>query len=145
MKTFFILSFSLFLLNILMPQSQQTGDITLTVTSLENAQGKVRAALYNRAEGFPMDNSKIYKTVSVAAEKPRTVLTFKDVPFGTYAIAVLHDANENGEMDSNVFGYPQEGYGVSNNKLPTFSAPSFDEARFELKEGNKNLLINLRN
>ena len=145
MKTFLILSFSLFILNFIMPQAPQTGDLTITVTSLANSNGQIRAALYNRAEGFPMDNSKIYKTVSIAAEKPRTVLVFKDVPFGTYAVAVLHDENENGEMDSNVFGYPQEGYGVSNNQIPSFSAPSFEDARFELQEKNQKLLINLRN
>lgn len=145
MKTFLVLSFSLFLLNFLMPQEPQSGDLTVTVTSLENANGQVRAALYNRAEGFPMDNSKIYKAVSVAAEKPRTVLIFKNVPYGTYAVAVLHDENENGEMDSNVFGYPQEGYGVSNNEIPAFSTPSFEDARFEFQEGEENLLINLRN
>ena len=145
MKTFLILSFSLFILNFIMPQAPQTGDLTITVTSLENSNGQIRAALYNRAEGFPMDNSKIVQAVSVAAEKPRTVLVFKDVPFGTYAVAVLHDENGNGEMDSNVFGYPQEGYGVSNNQIPSFSAPSFEDARFELQEKDQKLLINLRN
>ncbi len=145
MKTFFILSFSLLIMNFLMPQEPQTGNITVTVTSLENTEGQIRAALYNRAEGFPNDNNKIFKSVSVPAEKPKTVLVFENVPYGDYAVALLHDKNENGKMDSNVFGYPQEGYGVSNNQLPTFSAPNFAEASFPLQEADKKILINLRN
>jgi uncharacterized protein (DUF2141 family) len=145
MKTFFILSFSLFIMNLLMPQEPQKGNITITITSLENTEGQIRAALYNRAEGFPMDNSKIFQAISVPAEKPKTVLVFKDVPYGDYAVAILHDKNENGEMDNNVFGYPEEGYGVSNNQVPTFSAPSFEESRFPLQEPDKKILINLRN
>ncbi len=52
-----------------------------------------------------------------------------EVPPGTYAVAVHHDANVNGKMDTNLLGIPKEGYGVSNDPRPRFRAPRFDEAR----------------
>jgi uncharacterized protein (DUF2141 family) len=36
---------------------------------------------------------------------------FSDIKPGKYAIAVIHDENCNGELDSNLFGIPTEGYG----------------------------------
>lgn len=145
MKTLFILSLSLFCLNILMPGEKPTGDIRVTVTSLASTKGQVLAALYNSSEGFPSNDSKVYRSVSATAEKPKTTLTFKDIPYGTYAIAILHDEDGDGEMDTNLLGIPQEGYGASNNPDAIFSAPTFEEARFELNESEKNLLIHLRN
>lgn len=55
-------------------------------------------------------------------------LTFLTRP-GIYAVAVHHDANTNGKMDTNFFGIPKEGYGISNDPRPRFRAPRFDEAR----------------
>jgi uncharacterized protein (DUF2141 family) len=36
---------------------------------------------------------------------------FSDIKPGNYAIAVIHDENRNGELDTNMFGIPKEGYG----------------------------------
>jgi uncharacterized protein (DUF2141 family) len=38
------------------------------------------------------------------------VLSFHIKP-GKYAIAVIHDENCNGKLDTNMFGIPKEGYG----------------------------------
>ncbi len=57
-----------------------------------------------------------------------TILSF-EVPPGTYAVAVYHDANSNGKLDANFLGIPREGYGVSNDVRPRFRAPRFSEAR----------------
>jgi len=37
-------------------------------------------------------------------------------------------------VDKNFLGIPKEGYGFSNNVKAIFSAPLFDEAKFELNE-----------
>jgi uncharacterized protein (DUF2141 family) len=36
---------------------------------------------------------------------------FSDIKPGKYAIAVIHDENCNGKLDTNMFGIPKEGYG----------------------------------
>ncbi len=55
---------------------------------------------------------------------------FSDIKPGTYAIAVIHDENRNGELDSNFFGIPTEGYGFSSGAEVTKSSPSFSDALF---------------
>jgi small-conductance mechanosensitive channel len=49
---------------------------------------------------------------------------------GTYALAVIHDENMNGKLDTNWLGIPIEGYGFSNGAKGLFGAPSFSAARF---------------
>ena len=38
---------------------------------------------------------------------------FEGVTPGRYAVAVLHDANANGRLDTNVLGMPQERWSIS--------------------------------
>lgn len=145
MKTFLIFTCSLIFLNLLIPEIQQNGTLEVTVTNVENGDGKIRAVLFRGADGFPDENKKAYRSLSVNARENKTTLIFENIPYGDYAISLLHDVNENGEMDSNLFGYPQEGYGISNNKTSGLSMPKYNDARFQMDESHKNLLIHLRN
>ena len=146
MKTFFILTLSLIFLNFLTPEeAQETGDLEVTVTKVENKEGKIRAVLFKGEDGFPNDNEKAYRSVSVDAQEGKTSFVFKDLAFGEYAISLLHDKNENGKMDTNMVGYPQEGYGVSNNKNPGVSMPKYEDAHFQHQSSPTRILIHLRN
>ena len=49
--------------------------------------------------------------------------TFKDIPFGIYAVAIYHDINSNGKLDRNSLGIPTEGYAFSNNRFGIFGRP----------------------
>ena len=55
---------------------------------------------------------------------------FADIPPGTYALAVIHDENSNGKLDTNWLGIPTEGYGFSNDAKALLGAPSFAAASF---------------
>ncbi len=55
---------------------------------------------------------------------------FEDIPPGTYALAVIHDENMNGKLDTNWLGVPKEGYGFSNDVKAVRGAPSFSDASF---------------
>ena len=57
---------------------------------------------------------------------------------------MLHDENRNGQMDRNVAGIPQEGYGVTNNPRPALRAATFDEATFTLPPEGKVMTISLQ-
>ncbi|HKT76476.1 MAG TPA: DUF2141 domain-containing protein [Sphingobium sp.] len=48
---------------------------------------------------------------------------------GDYAIAIIHDENGNGRLDT-FAGIPREGVGFSRNPAIRFGAPSFRAARF---------------
>jgi uncharacterized protein (DUF2141 family) len=71
---------------------------------------------------------------------------FNNVPAGTYAVFVFHDANTNNKMDKNFLGIPKEGYGASKNKLPFASAPSYNDNKFVVENKTiTSLQIKIRN
>ena len=68
---------------------------------------------------------------------------FEDIPPGTYALAVVHDENMNGKLDTNLLGIPKEGYGFSNDAKALLGAPSFSAASFPYDGQNLELTISL--
>ncbi|RLC07317.1 MAG: hypothetical protein DRH90_00665 [Deltaproteobacteria bacterium] len=120
----------------------QTGMINVEISGIEDPKGLMSIGLYSDEKGFP-DDGKEYKGTDVEVTGQTVVYTFKDVPFGTYAIAVFHDANSNGKLDKNFFGIPKEGYAFSNNVFGTFGPPGFKDVSFELA-GSKMIKIEMR-
>ena len=68
--------------------------------------------------------------MAAPAKTGRVEVVFEDVAPGRYGIVVLHDENENRKIDRNFIGLPKEGWGMSNNPRPGFSAPNFEAAAF---------------
>lgn len=58
-----------------------------------------------------------------------------DVPLGDYAVMVIDDVNNNGKLDTNWMGVPDEGCGASNGaKGGPFGGPPWSDAKFTLSE-----------
>lgn len=55
---------------------------------------------------------------------------------GTYALVVFEDLNENGLLDRNRLGIPQEPFGFSKAKMGLFGPPSFAKASFVFPQEN---------
>lgn len=121
-----------------------SGSILVRIEGANSNKGVVRISLFNTEGGFPSDSKKAVKIISVPAKKGTVQVQLDNLPTGTYAIALLHDENQNGQLDTNLVGYPKEGYGASNNNLPTFRAPNFKEAAFKLESEKQELVIRLR-
>jgi len=110
----------------------------LLVTGLRNNEGSVRCSVFKSEEGFPSDPTKAIFKVSIKPENLQALFDFKDLPEGDYAMALLHDEDEDGEMRTNFIGLPREGWAVSNDAPPrTFGAPSFESALKNWKRGEK--------
>jgi uncharacterized protein (DUF2141 family) len=120
----------------------QMGTINVEISGVEDPKGLMSIGLYSKEKGFP-DDGKEYKGTDVKVTGQTVVYTFKDVPFGTYAIAVFHDTNSNGKLDKNFLGIPKEGYAFSNNVFGTFGPPAFKDAFFGLA-GSKMIKIKIR-
>jgi len=114
-------------------------DLTITVTNIQNAKGKISFALFRKQDSFPI-KGKQYKGVSIETTKTKTTYTFRNLEKDAYSVAVYHDENNNGILDKNLVGAPTEAYGFSRNARAMFSAPSFEEAKIDLKE-NKSIEI----
>lgn len=117
-------------------QPEKQAKLTIEVKGLTSKKGKIYVALYRRGDAFPSFDGK-YKGLLVDATQTSVQVVFNQIPADTYAVATFHDENNNGVMDKNVFGVPEEIYGFSNNARKTFSAPTFKEASFALESERK--------
>ncbi len=104
------------------------GSVEIAITGLRSAKGLVQVCLTTVPAYFPdCTRDPAARHLAVAAARP--VLRFDDLPAGSYAIALFHDENGNGRMDTR-FGLPTEGFGFSNNPRTYWGPPSFAAARF---------------
>lgn len=115
-----------FALGLVSTASSETLKLSIETSS---ATGSVRAAVFSSAKAF--DQGEILRGVVSPAKVGMTRLEFNNLEPGTYGIAVFQDLNENEELDTNLFGAPNEPFGFSNNPVIKFSAPKFEEFKFE--------------
>lgn len=107
--------------------------VSIEIKGLRNDKGSLMMAIYNDADGFPDNRKKIYLNKLIKLKNADVANLTLDLPAtGTYAIALIHDENENKELDTNFLGVPKEGYGFSNNKTALFGPPSFKDSAFSL-------------
>ena len=104
---------------------------TITINNLRNNNGHVLLSLFNQAKGWPEDEATTLRKVEVPIKNNTASITFHNMPKGNYAVAIMHDENDNYKMDYNFFKMPKEGYGFSNDVMGTFGPPGFKEASFK--------------
>lgn len=104
------------------------------------SNGSLMIAVFDKAITFP--NGEPFKTLSISDKDEKQGKVQMNLPQGTYAVAVFIDVNSNAKLDSNMFGYPTEPYGFSNNAKGSFGPPGFKEASIVLDE-DKHIEISL--
>jgi uncharacterized protein (DUF2141 family) len=123
---------------------QSSANLTLTVNKIKSDKGVVRVLLFDKAAGFPDVVENAVKNASLKIIGNKAVITFENIPTGTYAISVFHDSENTGKLRTNTFGIPRDGYGFSNNASGTFGPPSFEKAAFKVNAGNNSVSIDLK-
>jgi uncharacterized protein (DUF2141 family) len=71
-------------------------------------------------------------------------IRFTGVKPGNYAIALLHDENNNGKADRAMGMMPKEGYGFSRDAPVKMAPPKFTDAVFAIGEGVQRVTIKMR-
>jgi uncharacterized protein (DUF2141 family) len=69
------------------------GRIRVAFVGVRSEQGDLRIALYDSKRGFPGNSERACVLGIVPASSH--VYVFEQVPYGSYAIAVMHDENRN--------------------------------------------------
>jgi uncharacterized protein (DUF2141 family) len=114
-------------------------NLTVTVEQVRNSKGEIRFSIFNVPSQFPQGNELDSK--DVPAQLGFVTVQFYNLVLGAYAIAIHHDENSDGEMNTNFIGLPKEGYGFSNNAKVNFAAPAFEAAAFNLDVGDKSIRL----
>ncbi|MBN2543987.1 DUF2141 domain-containing protein [bacterium] len=117
------------------------GRIIAYVNNLRNEKGLVRMALFNSPDGFPKDKEKVFRSAQATIKDGTSKVVYDNLPYGTYAIVLLHDENLDDDMNYNFLGIPKEGYGASNDAVRKFAAPKFEDAKFMLEADS--LVLNI--
>ena len=117
-------------------------DLTITVTDIQGDDGEILIGLYNTNDDTFADVTKYYKKATLSSHDGNVTTTFKELPKGSYAVAVIHDANKNGKIDTNLVGLPTEGYGFSNNLRFMLRGATFEESQFELNK-DKTIVVKM--
>jgi uncharacterized protein (DUF2141 family) len=112
----------------------------LVIEGISEQKGEIRIAVFNSEKDYKDKENPVH-TVVIPVEENSVTWTQDSLPFGTYAIAVYHDKNVNGELDSNLLGIPKEAYGFSNNARGRFGPASWEDAHFEVSSEESTMAI----
>ena len=118
----------------------QNQDIKIVIEGVKDAKGTIWVALFNSEEQFMKER---FRSLKLTPQQGQVIGVFEDIPAGNYAITVMHDANNNKELDKNAIGIPQEGFGFSNNAMGRFGPPDYKKVVFEFPK-QKEIAIKLR-
>ncbi|MEI6122001.1 MAG: DUF2141 domain-containing protein [Bacteroidota bacterium] len=106
----------------------ETGTLKVLVKGFKNTDGQLMIALYN-SEGTFMGETPFRHSFS-EIDAGEELISFDNLPYGNYAIAVIHDENDDGKLDKNELGIPKEGYGFSNDAMGKYGPPTWIQASF---------------
>ena len=124
----------------------QTSTLKLIITNLDNNEGILNVAIYNEENKvfFPKNPDSAFIKKNIEIRNQKGLVVFSNIPYGTYAVSVFHDENNNGKIDRTFIGFPSEAFGISGNKF-VFGPPKFDDGKFHLNSKERLILIKMKN
>lgn len=139
MKKIHLIAVAFFML--LSMESFAQGKIEVTVKNIRSVNGQILVGLFSNEDDFlkkPVQGKEVKVTGT------DMVVVFNGLPAGDYALSIVHDENENGEMDTNMIGIPKEGFAFGNNSMGTFGPPSFDKAKVTITTKEEKQVITMK-
>ena len=108
-------------------ETSDASTITVHVTGFNVEAGSIMVALTDKA-GYESGNA--VRGAMAVVDSDIVTLTFENIPTGTYALRMYHDADGNGELNANAFGIPTEPFAFSNNAKGVMGPASWEDAQF---------------
>lgn len=116
--------------------------LTLKINDVKHS-GTLYVNFCTQSEEWSANGKYHYKFANPT--KGANTFNITNIPSGTYAVAIFQDNNGNGKLDENMFGAPKEPFAFSNNIVPKFSTPDFEDCKFQFSKEGQVLSINLLN
>jgi len=107
--------------------SGENAPIRIHIPNVKEGKGEILITLFNKENGFPEESALAYRTWKMT---PGKTLVLNGIPAGKYAMAILHDLDNNQKMTYNILGIPQDGYAASPDGGSRLSKPRFKNAVF---------------
>jgi len=116
--------------------------LNFTIDGIKSNQGKIYIQLFQGKENY--QNNKPYLSSIAIAKQGSITVTFNDLTpdnlnndtesNNDYGVRYYHDENDNGSMETNLFGMPIEGYGYSNNAKANYGPVKYSKIKFQLAD-----------
>ena len=121
-----------------------SADLTVEVRGIRSGDGRLYVAVHapQTRDTFPAGEGVAAFRQDAQVGALRFVV--RDLPPGQYAVNAFHDENDNGELDTNLFGIPTEGYGFTNDPKTTFGPPDFEDAAVDLGDASELAVMTMR-
>ena len=110
---------------------KDVSEFRLYIEGINELKGEIRIAMFDSKEKYTKDP---IHAIVLPVDSTTIIWTQEMLPFGEYAIAVYHDKNENGKIDTNLLGIPKEDYGFSNNARGRFGPASWQDSKFMVED-----------
>ncbi|MBL8917840.1 MAG: DUF2141 domain-containing protein [Myxococcaceae bacterium] len=102
--------------------------MVLEIAGVRSTKGHVLIAVYRAGDRFSEAGQTAFRKERIPAQPGTMMVEVKDLPVDTYALALIHDENDNLKLDTGLFGIPVEGFCFSKNAMGLFGPPSFKAA-----------------
>ena len=112
---------------------EEMGRLIIKINNVSKDKGIIWIGLYDSADTYLIKEKSILKKIDVS-QKGYHEMVIDSLPYGTYAMALFHDVNANGEMDRNLLGIPSEPYAFSKKPKSKWRLPKFDEVKFNFSQ-----------
>jgi len=119
-----------------------SGDLVVNIGNIKKDKGIIWVGLYDSKENLFKKHKSILHSVKVD-KKGNAQVTIDNVNFGTYAMAIFHDENNNGKLDKNLFGIPKEPYAFATWPKSKWRAPFYEELIFDFLKTNQTINTDL--
>ncbi len=120
----------------------QSPKVMINISGIKEVRGDLLIAFYNNERDFLKPHKAVYDK-SVKVTDREQIIYFDNIKQGTYAVAIIHDVNSNGKLDTNFLKIPTEPVGVSRNAINRLGPPLYKDASFEYKGGFLTLNIDM--
>jgi uncharacterized protein (DUF2141 family) len=117
--------------------------VKIKLSNIKNQKAPIHLGFYKQENDFPADGKQAFEFKATPNGKDTLTVSLPSVPPGDFAIAVYQDVNQNGRLDTNLFGMPKEPFGFSQNVHPKLSKPSFADCRITIAKAGQVVTITL--
>ena len=116
--------------------------LVVHVEGLRSDVGAVHLGFYDSPAQWDTKKSNFqrHRRKGALVKDGRVTYTITDVAPGRYAMAMVDDENDNGEIDWGLI-LPKEGFGFSNYASKALRRPDFEEFDFVLGEGETVVVV----
>ncbi len=131
-------------LGLVVDTTPDLGTMRLKVDALSEESGCIRIAIYDEAEQLDDQGAEVLGRIIKVESLDDVDLSFEDIPFGEYGVAVYHDVNDNNRLDKSALGIPVEPYAFSNNPKVKWKAPKYKDIKFHFSKDQQEVNVVLK-